>query len=564
MPLGVPDAHRVARMARKALRADVLGIALGVLGALLLIASEFPAGGNDDSHITYWVAHALSTRGEIANYNGFRVEQSSSLGFVLLLGLIERITGLATPLLGWSMSLLLAGISVALVPFLGSTDSKHAKFWTPLFLGTFAPFLYWSTSGMEMTLVTALGCAVALLSGRVVDSVPSQRRRIVVLVLFGTAFVLARPETPIELVCMLGLCVAFLARGFSKRASEADRQKTRRALFLLSAAVALVLAVAFFRWLAFGMVAPNPALVKSGAFALAHGASYFGKGIVLGGPVFALVALLGTFCVVSSNRAGRAALPSILVLGWGISAVAFVVGSGGDWMPGARLLVPIAPALAVLSGEALGVLGRRSALAAHAVGAVVVALNVTSALSFGASRANGSYRGAEAHEGESALIEPDAAEYSFSELANRAHRRDARLLGPLLSLLRRLKPTADDPIYLMSGQAGMVPYYVFREFHGRVRFIDLYALTTPEILPCIPSRHRKHEVQGIRLSAGYIVDHADEMDEACGARRPHIVFSTGRFPEYLSKRGYERFYQGPAGMDAFVAVDRDTLRGRGP
>ena len=564
MPLGVPDALSLARIARKTLRARVLGIALGALGAIFLIASEFPAGGNDDSHITYWVAHALSTRGEIANYNGFRVEQSSSLGLVLLLGLLERITGLTTPVLGWSMSLLLAGLSVALVPFLGSTDSKHSKFWSPILLGTWAPFLYWSTSGMEMTLVTALGCAVTLLSARVVDSPSSQRRRFTALALLGALFVLARPETPIELICMLVLCVAFFVRGFSKNASEADRQKARRALVLLAATVALVLAVALFRWLAFGMVAPNPALAKSGAFALAHGASYLWKGIVLGGPALALVALCGAFWVLSGYRSGRAATPSILLLGWGASAVAFVVASGGDWMPGARLLVPIAPALAVLAGEALGVLGRRSALAAHAVGTVVVALNVMSALSFGASRANGSYRGAAAHRGASALIEPGAADFSFSELANRAHRRDARLLGPLLSLLRRLKPTTDDPIYLMSGQAGMVPYYVFREFHGRVRFIDLYALTAPEILPCIPSRHRKHQMQGIRLSSGYIIDHADEMDDACGARRPHIVFSTGRFPEYLSKRGYERFYQGPPGMDAFVAVDRDILRGRGP
>ena len=54
--------------------------------------------------------------------------------------------------------------------------------------------------------------------------------------------------------------------------------------------------------------------------------------------------------------------------------------------------------------------------------------------------------------------------------------------------------------------------------------------------------------------------HAEELDEACGARRPHIVFSTGRCPNYLTKRGYECVYQGPRGMDAFMAVDRDTLR----
>jgi hypothetical protein len=229
-------------------------------------------------------------------------------------------------------------------------------------------------------------------------------------------------------------------------------------------------------------------------------------------------------------------------------------------MPAARLLVPLGPALAVLAGTGLALLGRWHHFAAHALGAVVVALNVTSVLAFGSSGANGSYQGGAAHEGEQRLVGPRTMTFTFSELANRAHRRDARLLGPLLGLVRRLKPTEEQPIYLMSGQAGMVPYYVFREFYGRARFIDLYTLTTPEILPCVPLRHRKREIQGVQISAGYVIDHADEMTVACSARRPHIVFSTGRCPSYLEKRGYHCFYQGPRGMDAFVAVDRETLR----
>jgi hypothetical protein len=250
----------------------------------------------------------------------------------------------------------------------------------------------------------------------------------------------------------------------------------------------------------------------------------------------------------------------LLLLGFCLSAFAFVVASGGDWMPAARLLVPAGPALAVLSGEALGALAGASRAAAHVAGGVIVALNVTSALSFGDSGANGSYRGKAARGGEKRLVEPAAVDFSFSELANRAHRRDARLLGPMLGLMRSLKPTEGSPITLMSGQAGMVPYYVFREFYGRARFIDLYSLTTTEVLPCIPSKHRKHEVQGVHISPAYVIDHADEMDQACGVRRPHIVFSTGRCPSYLAKRGYECVYQGPRGMDAFMAVDRDTLR----
>jgi hypothetical protein len=43
------------------------------------------------------------------------------------------------------------------------------------------------------------------------------------------------------------------------------------------------------------------------------------------------------------------------------------------------------------------------------------------------------------------------------------------------------------------------------------------------------------------------------------------VFSTGRFPDYLRERGYERTYQGPRDLEAFIAVEgtlADELRKR--
>jgi hypothetical protein len=419
---------------------------------------------------------------------------------------------------------------------------------------------------METSLGAFAGSLTFLLAGRVGDSTTAPRPGAVgLLALAGAGFALARPEAPIELVCALSLGAVVLAFRRRKGGTNTERHRMRNGLLVLASAVALVSVVALVRLHFFGLVVPNPAVAKSGAFAFGPGASYLWKGIVLGGPAFVSLGLFGMLAVLSMVRARRAPTSTFLLLGFCISAFAFVVASGGDWMPAARLLAPAGPALAVLSGEALGALARFSHAGAHVAGVVVVALNVTSALSFGSSGANGSYRGASARGGEKLLVEPATADFSFSELANRAHRRDARLLGPMLGLMRRLKPTEKSPVYLMSGQAGMVPYYVFREFHGRARFIDLYTLTTPEIRPCVPSKHRKHTLQGVQISAGYVVDHADDMDEACGARRPHIVFSTGRCPSYLKKRGYDCVYQGPRGMDAFMAVDRDTLsRSREP
>ncbi|HNL92071.1 MAG TPA: hypothetical protein PKH01_04140, partial [Pseudomonadales bacterium] len=58
---------------------------------LLLLGGFFLgfSGGVDDAHITYWAAESLVRNGEILNYNLDRVEQSSSLLQVLVLGLLR-------------------------------------------------------------------------------------------------------------------------------------------------------------------------------------------------------------------------------------------------------------------------------------------------------------------------------------------------------------------------------------------------------------------------------------------------------------------------------------------
>jgi hypothetical protein len=179
---------------------------------------------------------------------------------------------------------------------------------------------------------------------------------------------------------------------------------------------------------------------------------------------------------------------------------------------------------------------------------------VRNELKFGASRENGAFAGDAAHEGEAALVGPAKPGFAFTELGNKAHRRDARLLGALLDTLSHLAPSPAHPLYIMSGQAGMVPYYAFSEHFGALKFIDLFAITARDILPCVPDDKQQHGIHGVRLDPGYIIDHADAMPATCGARRPDIVFSTGRFPRYLAERGYENVYQGPKELEAYIAV----------
>jgi hypothetical protein len=224
-------------------------------------------------------------------------------------------------------------------------------------------------------------------------------------------------------------------------------------------------------------------------------------------------------------------------------------------MPGARLLVPLGPPIAILAASFVGWVTERKWLFGFGVGIPLVALNVANVFSFGSSKLNGSYAGEKAFDGARHVTGPAAPEFHFSELANKAHRRDARLLGVLLDVVRRLDPKPERPITLMSGQAGMVPYHVFREHYGAARFIDLFSLTSPSLAACLPRGARSSQTQGVRLSPDWIIRHADELGERCDVRRPDIVFSNGRFPKYLRRYGYVKVYEGPPGMEAFVALD---------
>ncbi len=529
----------------------------GVILAAFVVATQFPAAGNDDSHITFWVAHALAKHGAVVNYDGFPVEQTSSLSLAFVLSLAERI-GLSIPSAAWVFGLLCAAASVALSSGPERELEGPRAIFAPVLVASSLPFLYWSTSGMEGTFMAALGLLVAFAAGRLIDAERAPRaRELVGTGLLALGFALARPEAPIELCSMAAAAAALsMLRALSDEGAGRFRH-TVRALVAVGASVVLSLGIALARTLAFGVPVPNPAAVKTHAFALEPGVAYLVNVFTLSSPYLPIVALAGAVLVVRGGIARRMSSWLAMVLGFCVAALSFVVVSGGDWMPCARLLVPAVPGLAILAAEALGTLALRSRLLASMIGVGLVAHGTSRAVAFGSSPQNGSYRAEEAHAG--AALFPHAAGYAFAELANRAHRRDARLLERLMPIARSARPTRERPITLMSGQAGMVPYYVFREFYGSARFIDLYALTDPRPLDCLPERARAFQLQGAWLSPAYIIDHADELSEDCGLGRPDIVFSTGRFPRYLAKRGYRKVYQGPRGMEAFIAVDEDRF-----
>ena len=98
-----------------ATRPRVLGIwvpaaLVPALGFLL-----FTSTGRDDAYITYWAAKSLAQTGEITNYDGERVEQSSSLLQTVLLAALYRITSLSLPTLGIVLGVVAGAATVVLL-----------------------------------------------------------------------------------------------------------------------------------------------------------------------------------------------------------------------------------------------------------------------------------------------------------------------------------------------------------------------------------------------------------------------------------------------------------------
>jgi hypothetical protein len=529
----------------------VAGLALGAAVA----ATQFPAGGNDDSHITYWSAHALAKYGAVLNYSGEHVEQSSSLLLVLVLAALHALFSLPIPATAWVVSILAAAGAVAVATKLSAGLERSAAPLTPLLAATALPFAYWATSGMETTLVALLGCAVLEVLGAELDRerVGLDRKSALGVALM-LAFVLVRPETPLVLLCTLGGTAAFYAYLLLVRGDRAARPRLLATLVRSGVALGLVLLVAGGRYVVFHALVPNSAAAKVGGFELSKGADYLYKTLGKTNYLLAIAGVLGAALCLREALTSKTSSRGPLLVAWTLATASFVVSSGGDWMPGGRLVAPMLPALSVLAAFAVARFVAQAAAAGWVALGLLVFVNVRSDLKFGASRENGSFSGEAAHEGRAALVGPATPDFAFTELGNKAHRRDARLLGVLLDTLRRLAPSPAHPLYVMSGQAGMVPYYAFSEHFGALRFIDLFAITTRDILACLPDDKQHHGIHGVRLDPGYIIDHADEMPAACGARRPDIVFSTGRFPHYLAERGYENVYQGPHGLEAYIAV----------
>ena len=182
------------RKSTKHIRLFLFASMFVVLGLVL-----FGYTGGDDTYISYWPAYTLRRFGSILNYNGVRMEQSSSLLLVLLVA-ATSLLGVKITIAGPLVSLFAVIGSSVCASYLGTRLLLRNRFLTIAIIGTFPYFVFWSNSGMESTLTSLCAALVILSCGAFLKH--NNPTRITFIWPTITMLLLAwvRPEMPIALL----------------------------------------------------------------------------------------------------------------------------------------------------------------------------------------------------------------------------------------------------------------------------------------------------------------------------------------------------------------------------
>jgi hypothetical protein len=566
-----PEAGEGAPGAGRERLALLATIGLGLALAICL----WSQGGQDDKYISYWPARTLAEHGEIVNYNGVRLEQSSSLSLVLLLAAAYRLTPFSMPMVGYLASLAGAALAAWLSARLARRMRLGARAGVAAAVLTAPSFGYWATSGMETPWLPL--AALWFIDELSAPEASRGRAHMLRLALAALLFAGMRPEAPLLLG---GLCLVWLAL-----AAVAGRPlaASARGAAVGFAAVAAVFA---FRKLYFDAWWPNPARVKAGGFDPFEGAVYL-RDVGLEAGVFPLLLFVAGACLVAVRLArSRDGGVAALVTALGVGQLAFLVASGGDWMAGGRFLAPAVPALVLTGFVVLEALARarrtrRWLVAAYCAANLLAAVWL---LHRGVSVGHPidgqplwTLRGAigrvEAQIGPSPIARV--------ELLNRLHRRDAVVIAELLKVADAI--VAAEPsrrIHAMTGQAGMMAYHLAARHPGRIDLLDLWSLTDRQLLDCFPPGAIEASKWGTLIGTWRPFAQHAEITARCGLPLPDLFFNADvepHLPKLFAQLGYEIVYRqvGHLGRaesgffpswypaDGFIAVKREIARAAG-
>lgn len=509
-----------------------MSASLPYLLLLSLSLALFPSAGRDDAHISYWSAYTLSHFGQILNYNGDRIEQSSSLLQVLLLSVEHRITGVDLVTLGKLTSIFFGLASLLILSRTLSYIDASLKNVTLLLTASSVFFLYWLTGGMETTLVSFGTLVLILCCGSYLSSSGSAAPALLAIAMLS----LSRPEMPIVMPTLfLGTAgLDFLRTG--KRTT----QETRKWLLLIGSCVAALLLLFAFRMWYFHDLFPQSVRAKSVTLSLEvlRSRALIFVMHIRGYPFFSLTALLVLFSLFYLAavyvRQDRANYYLLLCLCFTIVYVLFIVGAGDDWMEGERFLVPVVgPAMILLAITLKRFIP--STLAYTAVIALLVALQLVATLRFA------TYLSASSPIWSSASLSYNGKEGTFSwfETHNRINARDIPLVEPLNQMIGSINSYKKSRVWVISGQMGLIPYHAAIRHYGKVGFLDLAGLTTRFFTDCAVTNALPRLNSGIALPYSFFFSKGPQLERDCRIPKPDIIVDQSYEDSLLAVRaGY--------------------------
>jgi hypothetical protein len=477
---------------------------------LLFLGFEFflfPSSGSDDSYITYWSAYSLSEFGQIVNYNGDKIEQSSTLLLTLLLAIFHKITAVDIETLSPLLSLI-SGIATIYLAGLLSKALDINSFAVKTLTATSIPLLYWGTSGMETSLIAAVVLLLLLTFLRVTEdpTVPGYFLTFSCI----SAYILLRPEA--FFVIELFLFFSFLLHYFRNKS-----KKTIVILGIYSSVFFIILTL--FRYLYFDAFFPQPVYAKIGVSLFTkslNGYYYYLKSIR---QYFVLFFLLIPVAVFIWNILKIKSTKDSYLYLFILSYLLFIFSSGGDWMIGLRFFVPVIPLLIVTT-----IIFFSSFLSVNSILSIGVVANLCCIGVFSVM-ANISCAIWNYDEYISRLKENnfDTSRLSFFEIANKRHYRDIPLSNHLKLVLDSISNVKKDPS-IMSAQGGFVCYHLSREYYNKFTFIDRFGLVTRDFNQCPATKDAPRESFGTNLSYDYLLGNAESLLKDCNIKKPDIIF----------------------------------------
>lgn len=524
----------------------------------------FPATGRDDKYISFWPAYTLAEYGEMINYNGQRVEQSSSLLLVLILAALRGLSGLTLPVLGYATSIACGVLTLSLTGRSAARLSPGNPLWAMGLTATSTYFVYWAFGGMETPLVGL--CAVGFVHtlGVLLTSSARDTGALGRFVLATAAYLLVRPESPMVVGCVLAFVTALTALQRFTVPTKTSAPTTPSAALLLKLwgiAAALTGALVAFRLGYFGSPFPQPVAAKAGHAGLGAwvwstklGLGYLGRNPL----VFPLAAaaLLGAtrFALDARTRVDfmRASLVGFL-LAYG----AYLIMSGGGWMEGARMVAHVAPLVALLASDGLIRVLREGPRVA-ALASVLLALQLLGSVHFAVTES------ISLPLWETMKVRDlGSRHFAFFERGNREQRRDAAVVEALDGLLAKLpKASLSERPAVLSHNMGMIMFYLERDHPERLATIDLHGLTDRYVTDSAYRDELESWALGLRWNHVSFFRDYDRFARETGAPQPTFMFwnnNTARggdewtrelgFRTYLAQRGRvspdpEQFFHG--------------------